>query len=471
VQLPAEKGKTGRRIAGKAIDITMAPDGATVTNLVANENVQFDLPPDGETPGRRIRSASLLATGPPGAGIQAATFAGSVEYRENRAARGKLTEIDRTAKSDRMDVKTKPGFGDLEQADFHTNVHFTDGTQTAADAPTAVYTIAQDRLELSPGPGDTGRGPHVSDGRISVDARNIQMALSSQRMKADTNVRSVMTPQSGKPAAAKPSAPAPAQQGRGAASRPPAKTTESDPVKVPSLLKQNEPVNVKSNRLDYDGATSLATYEGNSTLWQDDTTIKADKIVLEDKTGNLRATTNVVSRMVLTEPDDKGTAKPAPGKPVPAKPAAQKPATAKPADPTTTVADELLYEDEKHRATYTGHAHMSGPSGDVTGDKIELFLAEQGGQLERAEADGNVVSRQDNRRAYGRHLTYLAKDELYTMTGSPVKLYEQTPTNCRITEGTTVVFDRSLNTSTASGNATASHRTRTEPVCPSEGSF
>jgi lipopolysaccharide export system protein LptA len=237
-------------------------------------------------------------------------------------------------------------------------------------------------------------------------------------------------------------------------------------VKVPSLLKHNEPVNVRSNRLDYDGASSLATYEGNATLWQDETTIKADKIIIEDKTGNLRAATNVVSRMILTEPGDKAAAKT-----TPPNSAAQKPAAGSAPEPTTTVADELLYEDDKHHATYTGHAHMSGPSGDVIGDKIELFLAAQGSQLERAEADGNVVSRQDNRRAYGRHLTYLAKDALYTMTGSPVKLYEQTPTNCRITEGTTVIFDRGLNTSTASGNSRAGQRTRTEAVCPAEGSF
>jgi lipopolysaccharide export system protein LptA len=486
VQLPGEKGKQGRRITGKAMDIAMAPDGATVTNLVANENVQMDLPPDGETPARRIRSASLMATGAPGAGIQAATFSGNVELRENRAARGKLAEIDRTSKSDRMDVKTKPGFGDLERADFHGNVRITDGPKTTAEAPTAVYNIAQDRLELSPGDGgDKGPSPHVSDGRISVEARNIQMGLTSQKMKADTLVRSVMAPQSGKPAEpAKPAAaplPAPAPQGRGgrggrgnapavAAPTPsqPAAKTDDTAVKVPSLLKQNEPVNVRSNRLDYDGASSLATYEGNATLWQDETTIKADKIVVEDKTGNLHATTNVVSLMILTEPDDKAPA----GKAAPAKPAPPKPGTPKPAaEPTTTKADELLYEDAKHRATYTGGAHMSGPNGDVTGDRIELFLAEQGGQLERAEADGNVVSRQGSRRAYGRHLTYMAKDALYTMTGSPVKLYDPTPTNCRITEGTTLIFDRSLNTSTARGNSTAGQRTRTEPTCPPEGSY
>jgi lipopolysaccharide export system protein LptA len=460
VQLPGEKGKPGRRVAGKAMDIAMAADGATVKNLVANENVQADLPADGDTPARRIRSTSLMATGASGGGIDAATFSGNVELRENRAARGKLTEIDRTSKSDRMDIKTKPGFGDLERADFHSNVRFTDGQKTTAEAPTAVYNIAQDRLELSPGTGDTGRAPHVSDGRISVDAVRIQMGLSDQKMKADTQVRSVMTPQSGKPEAK----PAPSRgglpQGTGnaAASQPPAKTSDAA-VKVPSMLKQDEPVNVKSNRLDYDGASSLATYEGNATLWQNETVIKADRIVLDDKTGNLHAVTNVISTMALTKPDDK-------------KPAAGKPAAPKPvAETTTTVADDLLYDDAKHRATYTGHAHMNGPSGDVTGDTIELYLAEQGGQLERAEVDGNVVSRTDKRRAYGRHLSYLAKDDLYTMTGSPVKIYEQKPANCMITEGTTLVFDRSLSTSTATGNNTTGQRTRTEPACPAEGSF
>lgn len=450
IQLPGGKGKTGRRIAGKVIDIAMAPDGATVTNLNANENVQVDLPPDGDLPARRIRSTSLMATGATGAGIEAATFSGNVEFRESRGARGKLTAIDRTAKSERLDVKTKPGFGDLERAVFHSNVHFTDGPNTVVDAPMAVYNIAQDRLDLSPGEGDKGIGPHVSDSRITVDAVNIQMGLSNQKMKADTNVRSVMAQKSASPSS------------KGDAE-----------VKVPSLLKQDEPVNVKANRLDYDGATSLATYEGKATLWQDATDIKAHKIVIDDKTGNLRATTNVVSTMILTQAEDKKSAAAKPGDPKPAtaKPSAAKPSAAKPqAEPTTTVADDLLYEDSKHRATYTGHAHMSGPSGDVTGDTIELFLAEQGGQLERAEADGNVVSRSDNRRAYGQHLTYIAKDDLYTMTGRPVKIYEQKPASCMITEGTTLVFDRTLSTTTASGNNTTTQRTRTEPVCPPAGS-
>lgn len=430
VQLAGDKGAAGRRIAGRTIDIAMAPDGSTVTNLTATESVQVDLPAAGETPVRRIRAAKLVATGAgQGGGIQAATFTGGVEFRETRAARGTVAAIERTARSDRLDAATKPGFGDLEQATFHNNVHFTDGTQTTAFAPMAVYAIAQDRLDLTPGQGHTGKGPHVSDGRVSVEAVRIQMTLGAQRIKAETKVRTVMISQS-KP---KPGASA---------------------VKMPSMLAQDQPVNVMSNRLDYDSANSVAIYEGNARLWQDpDTEIRGDRLVLEDKTGNLRATTKVITTMMLTLAGD-------------TTPDAQK----KKNEPTNITADELLYEDGKRQASYTGSAHMSGPGGDVTAHRIELFLAEKGGQLERAEADGDVVSRQEGRRAYGRHLTYLAKTDEYTMTGTPVKIYEDTPPDCKLSEGATATFKRTGNTMAMSGTPAAPHKSTSVPCGSGPGS-
>lgn len=443
IMLPGDPGKPGRRIAGRLMDIAMAPDGATVTNLTASDNVEVDLPADADLPARQIRSVSLAATGTAASGIQSATFGGGVEYRETRAGRGNVAAIDRTARSQRMDVKTKPGFGDIEQADFHTNVHFTNGTDTTADAPTAVYVIAADRLDLSPEAGDGGRGPHVSDGRVTVDARNIHMTLGAQIMKADTTVRSLM------------------QQAKDqkAGSRGPTAPPEPgsvQPVRVPSMLKQDKPVNVKSNRLDYDASKSVAVYSGNVTLWQeqkDGTTIQAATITLEDKTGNLHATTNVQSVMTLQEaPSDAHASTPA-----------------RSPEPTTTKADDLVYLDAKHQATYTGKVHMSGPDGDVTADKIDLFMTEDGGELERAEAMSQsctedpvndcVVSRQQNHRAFGTHLTYVARDGLYTMVGSPVRMYDDTAPNCKLTKATTLTFDRDGNRSTASGNGTAGQQT------------
>jgi lipopolysaccharide export system protein LptA len=414
VALPGEPGKRPKQIAAKGIDVTMAPDGSAVTNLTANEGVQVDLPADGEIPQRRIRSASLVATGPPQGGITDAAFVGDVEFRESRAAQGNLAAIDRTSKSQRLDAKTKPGFGDLQIADFHNNVHFTDGPDTKAESRTAVYSITNDTLDLTPGQGDVGPPTHVANGRITVDAVHIQMELTSQRMKADTNVRSTMIQQSNQSSS----------------------NGKNTDVHMPSMLKQDKPVYVRSNRLDYDGDKSVAVYSGNAHLWQDETDIKSDTIVLEDKTGNMHATTNVTTQMTLEEADDKPTKDKAPKAPT---------------QPTITTAQDFQYDDNEHRGTYTGNPHMKGPDGDVTADTIVLFLAQQGGQLERAEADGNVVSKQVQRRAYGRHLTYVAKDDLYTMVGQPAKVYDDVVPNCKYTEAATVSFKKAANTTSASG--------------------
>jgi lipopolysaccharide export system protein LptA len=427
VQLPGDPGKAGRRVAGQTIDIALAPDGTTVTNLNASEKVQVDLPPDEDTPARRIRSTTLAASGPPvpngeaPGGLQRATFAGAVDFHETRPANAKkkVAAVNRTARAERLDVTTKPGFGDVQTASFHGGVHFTDGTDTTADAPVAVYDVAADRLDLQPPvSGEHGMGPHVSDSRLQVDARTIQLTLTSQSLKADTNVRSVIQQQHG------------AKQG-------------SD-VRVPGMLKQGEPVNVKSNRLDYDGDASLATYSGNARLWQDDTVIQADRIVLDDKNGNLHATTGVRTVMTLKQAPSEN-----------AKPAAP----TRPPDPTTTVAEDFVYDDSKHVATYTTKAHMSGPDGDITTDKLELYLSDDGGELERAEGYGNVISRQTARRAYGNRMTYLAAKDEYTMVGTPVKIYDDTPPNCKVTTGATLTFHQAVDTIRSIGNETSSQQT------------
>ena len=478
--LPGDPGKPVKRISGSTMDIALAPDGTTVTNLTANEKVGVQLPPDGDLPAREIHAQTLIATGTPAAGIQAGAFTGGVTYRETRAAHGPVEAINRTARSLRMDVKTKPGFGDIEEADFHTNVHFTNGTDTTADAPTANYIIAADRLDLSVDAPDAGRGPHVSDGRVTVDALHIHMTLGAQTMKADTKVRGLMQQtQPQKPGTAAASAGA----GGGASTSPP------EAVHVPGIMKQDQPVNVQSNRLDYDGAKSVAVYSGNARLWQetqDSTVIQADTIALEDKTGNLHATTNVITDMTLTEATDAAPPAPKDGSPSSApkdastqtapatQTAAKKPQSppAKP-EPTITHANDLLYVDNTHQATYTGSVHMNGPNGDVTADRMDLFFTEDGSQLQRAEAYATactdetpttcVISKQQGHRAYGSHLTYQATDGLYTMVGNPVKMYDDTPPNCKLTRGATLTFDREGNRSTAVGNGTSRQQTVSNP--------
>ncbi len=444
VQLPGDPKGAGRRIAGKTIVIDLAPDGATVTALTANENVQVDLPADGDLPAKRIHSASLVATGAPGAGLENATFTGNVEYREIRTARANLPAVERIAHSQSLIVATKPGLGAVQQADFHGNVHFTDGPQVAADASRALYHVDRDQIELSstqePGP----VSPRVSDGRVTVEARAIQMTLGTRKLTADTKVRSSMMPEQKPATPIGPVAPLggrgkPAPAGRAgttaAAAKPqPTGRGNADGAHVPGLLKQDQPVTVTSNRLTYDGDAGHAIYSGSARLWQSDTSVRGDTVVVDDKSGNLEAQGTVRTEMMLDDVDAAGKR-----------------------TQTRTIGegDAFVYDDAKRLATYTGKAHMIGAEGDLTGEKIELYMKPDTNELERVEgygANGNVVVKESGRTATGARLTYTVETETYLMTGTPVVAVETTPPDCRKSVGAVLTFQRAVGTVSTSGN-------------------
>jgi lipopolysaccharide export system protein LptA len=419
-QLAGAPGTGARKISGRNIDMTMGADGSTVNNLNATENVQVDLPATADAPARQINSATLTAGGPNG--LQSATFLGGVTYREMRPAQGSTPASERTGRSVRLVVETEPGFGAIQQADFHGNVRIVDGA-TTAEGPRAVYKVAQDSFDLMPSDGDPGPPPSVDDGRVVVHARTITFAISTKKLHAETDVRSSMQPsQSGKD---KPKAGA---GGRGKAA--PGET------RLPSLLKDDEPVNVTSHRLDYDGAAGIATYNGDAKLFQARTRVQGDTIIVDDQSANLTAQGHVSSVMFFDEEDEKTK-------------------TRKLVESDAT-GDSLFYEDAKRLATYktgpTAKAHLVGTQGDVTADTIQLFLKQGVNELERAEADGNVVVKEGPHTGTGSHLTYITADESYVLKGAPVEIEERTPTYCRVQIGTTATFHRSSADMAMTGN-------------------
>lgn len=396
VRLAGAGGAPGRTITGQRIQIAMAPDGATVTNLNATQNVQLELPADGATPARRIRAAALTAAGAPESGLQSATFDGNVTFDEWRAAAKNQPAATRTARSRKLIVETQPGLGAVQRADFRGNVRFIDG-KTTAEAPRAIYNVAQDTIDLSPVEGEAGPEPQVDDGQVSVKARTISFGLTSKKLEAETDVRSSLQP-----------------------------SRQTDTTKLPSMLKKDEPVSVTANRLSYDGAATLAKYTGQVNLWQGQTSIKADAIDVDDRTGNLAARGNVRTVMWFEDED----------------PTTKKRTLAQ----TIASGDTFLYEEAKRLAIYTtgasAKAHINGPQGDVVGDRIELYLQPKVNELDRAVADGNVVVKESNRIAKGAHLTHTASDQKYVLTGAPVDVDERTPPECKRTIGATVTFYR-----------------------------
>jgi lipopolysaccharide export system protein LptA len=411
VELPVPAGRTGRRISARTIAIDLAPDGTTVTNLNANEQVQVDLPAEGNSSARRIIAAGLAATGPPPGGVKTATFTGNVEFREKRAADRGAAPSERVARSQKLIVDTKPGFGDIEQADFRGNVRFEDGS-TLGEAPRGLYRIGDDTLQLSPSAGDPGPPPRISDPRMSVDARSLTLTLESRKLTADTNVRSSLH-----------------RNGNSEKNRSTKAGTgtngSSEASKLPAMLKSDKPVFVNANLLEYDGSSN-AVYTGAARLFQDQTTVSGDTITLDDKTGNLTATKSVRTVMFFDDVDPK--------------------TKERKSTRTTAVADKLVYEDAKRLATYTGTeselANIVGAQGDLTAEVIQLFLKPGGSELERAEADRRVEVKEGQRRAKGDHLTYTSADETYVINGNPVEADRYAPNECTRTIGKTLRFRR-----------------------------
>jgi lipopolysaccharide transport protein LptA len=419
VQMDAAGGK---RISGRTIDIGMGPDGTTVTRLNANENVQVDLPAEGKAPAKQIRSAALQAEGPPDKGLQRATFTGNAEYREGGSGRATGAAAGRTARSDALVVDTKPGLGAIDRAEFRGRVRFTSSADTTAEAPLGIYLIEKDRLELMPGEGLPGPPPNVRDGRLSVTARTIQLTVATRELSAETEVKTTVLPQ--KDGSAK--------------------------GKTPSMLKQDEPVNARSNRLKYNGSTSQAVYSGAVTLWQDpDTTIRAESITVDDKNGDLTATGKAVTTFVVEETDRKSGARKR--------------------TPTHGNADTFRYVDAKRLAVYEGRAHLVGPQGDVTADRIELYMKSGANEVERAEAyatTGKVVIKEGPRIATGTHLTYIAATDEYLIVGTPVEIIEEQNGTCTQMLGGSAMFNRAAGSTRVVGSGPFVTETKTMKSCP-----
>jgi len=430
IQMAGSGGTPGRTIAGEYVDIDFGPTGE-VTVLNARDRVQLTIPAQKDVPQRIIRAAAMEGSGAEGQGLTAARFLDGVEFREQRAP-----DQARVARSQTLEVAMQPGSGEIDEARFLGSTRFEDGALRAS-AVNGTYRIAKGLLELTGS--EAGRDPQVIDERITVDARRIDLTFDGPKMVATGEVRSVLQPDKSeggaKAASANPAKVGSREQRRAAAAKPANTEPEANAAgpgqhTVPGMLKDDQPVNVTGAALDYDGGTSLATYTGGSRLWQGDTTIQGETIVIDENTGDLKASGGVRSAFVL-EQDDQETKQ-------------------RKKVPSIATGETMHYEDALNRATYTTNAHVNGPQGDCHGDKIELYLVEGQSSLDRAEAYTNVKLTADKRIATGARMTYFAADEKYLMSGAPVTILEIE--ECRVTTGKTLTFWRSTDRILVDGN-------------------
>ncbi len=414
----ADEHASSRRMAGGVLEVTTAADG-TVARVAGKDAVQLDMPSVENGPPRTIRARTLDATGEPGRGLTAVRFRDDVVFQEDNKAKGSSREVRAQSLNASLE-----GDG-LRNAFFSGGVSFKERGFEAAAAE-ARYQPGMGILNLS---GTGGPRPFVTDDQIHVEAREIDVTLESHGMEARGNVRTTL---SGKSSTAK----------------------DRDGGRLPGLLKEGQAATVNAEQLEYKGANGRADYSGMATLFQGDTAIRGDRIVLDQQKGDLVASGSARSTLML----DKGR--------------------------TDGRANEIRYDEAARTVTYSAGtvaptsgqgasvpsvplAQVSGPDGDLRAERAEIVLAREENGVDRLEAYNRVTLVVGARTATGTRLTYHADEERYVISSTgvtPVSIRE----GCSETTGRTLTFFKSSDRIIVDGNET--RRTETKPCKPQPAS-
>ena len=425
LRFAADPGAPERMLHAQYIEIGMAPDGATVTSLTGRDRVVLDLPsPKGE-PAKKVTSGALVASGAAATGLTAASFTGGVEYSEI----GGDPPVKRTVTAQTLDAALDGGLGEIREAAFINSVRLREGA-TGANASTMRYNLQTGDVSLRGAAGDAV--PRFVNDQIQIDASEIDMNVEGSRLKAVGTTRliqSIMVP---------------------------AKSGTPQSRRTPGIMQAGKPVNGISKELLYiGGEQSTVEFSKDANVWQgekQETQIKADKVIIDGKTGNLTAQGSVVSQMMVqdTNPEKK----------------------VKEVSRSTATGQQMVYDDTLRQVTYTTKAQLVSPQGHLTGDTIVLTLGANGQDIERLEADGNVTMTEAQRITTGDHLVYVAASEEYNVSGkSHLVRMLQTGSDgkCQKSEGRLLTFSRASETLTVVGGdetrtLTAAESTATCPA-------
>jgi lipopolysaccharide export system protein LptA len=397
LRIAAEKGAAESVLHADNIEIGMAPDGSTLTSLNARDRVVFDLSTAKGQPAKRVTSNALVASGTAGQGLTAASFTEGVEYSEI----GGTPPVKRTVTSRTLDTSLKGGLGKMQEATFIGSARFRDaGTQAAGS--TLRYNMESGQVVLTGAAGEPV--PRVVNAQIQVDATNIEMNVEGSKMRAfseSRRVQSIMFP-----------------------SKPGAK----DARRTPGLMKQDQNVNGVSRELNYSGGDNASIELVGSVILvqgeKSETQIKGEKITIDGKTGNLVAQGSVISQMIVQDVNP----------------------TTKIRETTrsTGYAQQMHYDDALRKVTYTTKAHVVGPHGDLAAETIAMTFGQNGQDIEKLEASGDITFKEIDRITTGDHLTYDAIKDEYRVVGKGrlARLFRTTDQGCKRSDVASLTFSR-----------------------------
>src|SRR6185369_15394894 len=208
---------------------------------------------------------------------------------------------------------------------------------------------------------------------------------------------------------------------------------DKDQKKNSEMLSGDQPLQAQARKMDSKNRNRTLRYEGDATMWQGANKIQASNIDVDREKRMLVADGNVVTNL-WEQPKDTPP-KDTPPKDTPAKDAKKSAAPAKkaPATPILTVvhASHMVYTEADRQTVYSGGVVLNRPGLDVKARELRAFLADSGAdsQLEKAFAEGDVHivqnSRTGTRTGTAEHGEYYTGEQKVLLKGGQPKLVER----------------------------------------------
>ena len=397
----------GQTIEAPRVDLTMAPDGQTLTDLRAGPTgVTVRLPAVDSSPARTIEAATLAATGTDKSGLLTAVFTDAVRFTEQAPAAPGRAASERVGRSRVLTLDLAGKLNALKTATFRQNVTFdaaSANSKTTGDADQGVYDAGNGQLVLTPFTTKASRLPHVTDGDdVTVDASGrIVIHLNTNSLEAHENVN---TSSKG--------------QGKGSAR---------------GFFTPGQPVRGSSAVFTRDNATKIVKYTGTATApaWVQqgtgDSRIEGHEIEMHEETGDMRASGRIRSTVVFD-----------------AAPAGRAGAAGTPTPTRYDItAETMTYSEKQRAATYAGApVLLQRPNGETRSRRLVITLAPDERRLERLEATDEVTAKlEGGGETKGTRLLYEAATDRYTVRGAPVLVRTRDEAGtCSLARGQVVHF-------------------------------
>ena len=162
----------------------------------------------------------------------------------------------------------------------------------------------------------------------------------------------------------------------------------------------NSPVFITAGEANFDHKAQIGVYTGNARAWQENNYVRADKLTLQEKQGQLNGDGAVQSLLYDAKKVENGKQSNV---------------------PVFAAADKMVYVHDKNLLRYEGHVDIRQGTDRIVAGVANVFLNDKN-EMSETVAENNVVVTQPNRKAAGDYAQYTAADEKVILRGSPATI-------------------------------------------------